>query len=495
MPMPVLTREEQTAAMEAASSDLKFLLAELQMPELLQGVFYHLGFTNVPLFAGLDRNENGVRDFLQRDFGVDPANGLADRRTVSLVVTAWEEARALKLKQMEVKVEARAAGQRAPIDLTEHTQLRRGYEARWGALTNAETPSKAYVELRLEETEQNAPQAEALNDITSVETASTDQMLGAELSANGMLRVRSATRARGKVPRDAEELRMAHKLLGNSWLFVQQKHHNRAWLSDLTAACMVKFSDYLLGPQVAGLEAKSNDIVLARPSFPLVLAFEHQIRKKVMENVRAGQGTIATNLVSVPKDTELKELHFLTPFRFQSSASGVVSGVGRQMNAPTNAGAGSPWALPSPTSMGSPGRAKGCGKNLTKGRTADGRLICYTFNNPDRSCPGTCNMIHVCLQCHQKGHKGFECPNPPVQIPSGKGGGKQRGRGGGKPRGKRRPGDSRAGEEEQRSLGRQDSGADSERSRRSDKKEKKKRRRSTSSSETRAERDAGNQRR
>ena len=494
MPLPVLTAEQQAAAMEAGSSDLKFLLAELKMPELLQGVFYHLGFSSVQLFASLDRTEDGVRDFLLRDFDLDPArNGLADRRTVSLVVTAWEEARALKLKQMEVKVEARAAGQRAPIDLTEHTQLRRGYEARWGALTNAETPSKAYIELRLEETEQNAPQAEALNDITSLETASTDQLLGAELGANGMIRVRSTTRARGQMPKDAEGLRLAHKLLGNSWLFVQQKHHNRAWLSDLTASCFVKFSDYLLGAQVAGLEAKNNDIVVARPSFPLVLAFEHQVRKKVMENVRAGQGTLASNLVTVPKDTELKELHFLTPFRFQSSASGMLGGIGRLPGVPTAASQGTPWALPSANASGPPGRAKGCGKNFTKGRTADNRLICYTYNNPDRTCPGTCNMLHVCLQCHQKGHRGFECPNQPVQIPSGKGGGKQRGRGGGK-RGKRRPGDSRAGEEEQRSLGRQGSGADSERSHHSSKKEKKKRKRSTSSSVTREERDAGNRR-
>ena len=115
------------------------------------------------------------------------------------------------------------------------------------------------------------------------------------------------------------------------------------------------------------MEAKSNEVVMARPSFQLGLAFELACRKKAFKMVTMGTESIATALEKIQEDVELKELHFLTPFRFQRSASSQGNG--------TAAGSAGPLALPPANygGCGSKGGNKGGGKQGKKnGKTLTG---------------------------------------------------------------------------------------------------------------------------
>ena len=154
MPRPVLSEDEKKAAMKGASSDLKFLCADLQLDTEWQEIFFHSGFNTVPLFAGLDRSEQGLRDMLEHEMGLRSADSLAARRTVSLICTVWDEARQLKDKQATSRAEAKTTGIRPPMETSDHAGMRTAYEARWGELPNAEVPSAQMCEAKLEETEQ-----------------------------------------------------------------------------------------------------------------------------------------------------------------------------------------------------------------------------------------------------------------------------------------------------------------------------------------------------
>ena len=71
MPLVVLSAEQREAAINAASSELRFHLADLGVDEELQAVLCHSGFTSLRLLAGLDETRAGVRDAIKDEFGLD----------------------------------------------------------------------------------------------------------------------------------------------------------------------------------------------------------------------------------------------------------------------------------------------------------------------------------------------------------------------------------------------------------------------------------------
>ena len=178
---------------------------------------------------------------------------------------------------------------------------------------------------------------------------------------------------------------MVHKLLGHVWLFVKTKHANRAWLIELAKKTFVKLKEFILSLKVAGVEAKKGDAIIDRPTFALTMPFEFELRK--VKRVRAGLCTIDEGIKAMIKDAELKELHFLTPFRFQGTAQSTGSGSNIsqgqvQMRMPEQ---------PFPREKGKGKKGKGkCkeGGKAKRGKTPDGSPICYSYNNPDRTCGG-----------------------------------------------------------------------------------------------------------
>ena len=63
----MLTEAERTAAEEAAQSDLKWLMADNEVPQAVQQALYHGGYTKVKIFAGLGESRTEVRDALRTD--------------------------------------------------------------------------------------------------------------------------------------------------------------------------------------------------------------------------------------------------------------------------------------------------------------------------------------------------------------------------------------------------------------------------------------------
>ena len=178
--------------MKGATTDLKFLMAEMGVEEDVQAAIYHFGFNSVGLFATLAGDMVSFRQALVDEFGMTTAGDLQMRAKVARLVQCWEQAREQKSKEIAAKADNKAGNipQLAP------TQEVRGmivaYEKRFLApgkkLPRMETPSRGFIGKKLKETEENEPIAELLSEVTGLEDGE-ENYLNAEVGVDGKIRV------------------------------------------------------------------------------------------------------------------------------------------------------------------------------------------------------------------------------------------------------------------------------------------------------------------
>ena len=70
MPLVHLSAEDKSKAMESASSDLKWLLADNDVSEDIQAVLFHVGVRHMKIFSGLGESRAEVRTALKADIGL-----------------------------------------------------------------------------------------------------------------------------------------------------------------------------------------------------------------------------------------------------------------------------------------------------------------------------------------------------------------------------------------------------------------------------------------
>ena len=130
MPLAVIAPADQIAAKEAAGSDLQYHLAELGVADEVQLALYANGVTSLRIFAGLDESREKIRECLKNDLGLDAADGMAARRQVAMVISAWEAARAQVNAEDLARVEAKAHSLPRPVGTTELAAMRRVAETK-----------------------------------------------------------------------------------------------------------------------------------------------------------------------------------------------------------------------------------------------------------------------------------------------------------------------------------------------------------------------------
>ena len=314
----------------------------------------------------------------------------------------------------DTKADAKANRLSRPVAQTDMASMIQAYEAVHGLLPSRETPSKGFLGSKLEQVEANEPIAEILSEVTSRDEGEED-FLGATVTSAGQIQLQRGTR-KGSMPIDPEELRLKHKLLGNTWTFIRFRHSNRLWLADMEPKVFRRFSDWILGETVYGLRAAGG----VGPTWKLVLDFEKEARKAAYERVRRGKSnTIAIALQEVEDDAMLRNLFLITPFTLghQSGPVRQIDPTGgreqkdkkkkKQKKAKKDKGGVK-------DDDGNKGKGKGKGKVKLMAKTADGRMICFAYNNEKEGCTGSCSMLHVCRVCGGD-HPMFECPKAKKQ--------------------------------------------------------------------------------
>ena len=203
MPLQIISADERAAAIGSASSDLKWVLADNEVSEEVQGVLYHVGVNRLKIFSGLGENRTEVREALKSVLGIDSADGAIARIQVALVLAAWDASRSLITQDLKDRAEHRSSDQPRPVHHQELVALRSAFEVKFYKLDNREVPSKSYLGSKQEEIEEGEPRAESLRDVSSREDHESSY-LTADISTDGIVKVKKGVKE-GLLPTNSED--------------------------------------------------------------------------------------------------------------------------------------------------------------------------------------------------------------------------------------------------------------------------------------------------
>ena len=396
MPPIVLSQAQIEAAFQAASSELKFHLAELGVDEELQAILFHSGFTSLRLLAGIDETRAGVRDAVRDEFGIDYTASLDNRKKVALLLSAWEGAKVQVEAEDKQKAESKASSVPRLMGITEHALMRTAVENVIGTFRETEVPSKSFLSAKMEQIENNDPRVEDLKEVTCVEDSEVDLMAGYVDVTSGTFRMRPSKSTIG-LPENPEELRQRHRRIAIAWTMLATKHTNRSWIGRDHIETYRKLSDHVLGKHIAGLTSSDSSGSTLRASWQQVLSYDHEVRKEAYKRIRHGEsGDIATALGAACADPTLLQLYFIIPLTLSSTRS---RGSGLSHERPV-------WQHPGKGDSKGDGKGpnrKGGGKKDSKhGKIPVQKKVvkyCYKYNS-NKGCPGGCGYDHLCQKCN-----------------------------------------------------------------------------------------------
>ena len=247
----------QTVDLAKLSSDLLFILQEAGVSLANQAQLGHLDVVSVPLFAGLDETRTKAREALAALLPLDVDASAANRLEMAKLLVAWEAAKLQTEATQRNRAEARLGTQQRLLQPSEHQAMRMAVEKVLGSLKDREVPAKQVLAAKLEMIESNMPVVELLTEVASVEDAEIESFEAKIDPVTNTLKIKSGKHSVA-APSTPEELRLRHRRIGLAWDMLSTKHSNRAWLSPNMTDCLRRFSDFILGTQVAGLVAGTN---------------------------------------------------------------------------------------------------------------------------------------------------------------------------------------------------------------------------------------------
>ena len=401
-------------------ANLALVLQEAGVPVALQ---YNLTlqFQTVRRFSAYEDDRAGLRKALEADFALKP-DDLEKRAAIASVISAWEAAGQLNLKETELKAEARILGVTKPLTQTDRAAMRHAFEASHGKLEEQFEPSEDYLAAKMDEVETHEPVASPLSEVTSRKTAKT-QGLQTSLDASGQIRV-VKSRQKGSLPQGTEELRTVLRVEANLWCMLAAQYRNKEFLRGMEPGCWADYVGFLLGekcylmkvPTPSG-KGQSSEHVSLKPPWSVMIAFEHELRKEAIKRAVTGNRPLADTILEVTKNPQLKEQFFTSPIalqpRFQGGHDNKRAWGSRWTDMPDtwvdrNTWQRTAWKgkkgdkgrkgfrgkAPDGKAGGADQKGGKSSENQLLSRTPDGREICFPFNA--QGCDGSCGRVHVC---------------------------------------------------------------------------------------------------
>ena len=420
--MAAPTPEEQKAWLTSnVAADLTYIWEAMGVTLDRQ---YELGqnYHNVSLFAALADSKQEARTALARDLGIDPAANAGARAGLAAVVASWQQAADTAEKERGLKAEARAMGLPKPLFQTERQAMRVAVERLLGAMDEKEEPSPDYLAVKLEEVEGGDLQASSLDEVGCVKDELHGQ-LQSSLDSGGRLRI-IKEKKKAKMPVNSEELRAKIRIECNTMLMLAARFRNKTWFEELSTKTFQRYVDFLLGDKIYQLQIPKGDgssqSMAASPSWDLMIAFEHKLRKEAYRRTSREGKSLNTTLEEVITDATLKETYFVTPLtlalaRRNTSSAPAAAGGGNYGKWRGNDTTGNNKQRPGPKGSGKGKSRKGrLGADSKAGfvysTTPDGRQVCYAFNSQNNTCRGNCGRVHVCQFCLSPKHNRHSCP-------------------------------------------------------------------------------------
>lgn len=409
-----VTAAEQQAALEKASADLKFLLSKEGVSVLNQAKIFHVGITTMQLFSTFVSDEKDLRDMLKVNLELDPSQDIAHRVQVAAFTCAFLSARVRREKQSEVDAEMQSRQMIKPLPKSDYLAMRIAFESKFDKMDDKHTPSRDYLERKMEDIESGEWRAEPLSEAASKDELEPD-ILTPVWDASGKLTVKKQSTT-VPLPVNPEELRRRLHILGSGLVMLGMRHTNRPELQGISPNDIHKYLDYLLGEHCYGMVAKSAEgYTVATVPWALVIAYEHAIRKRACRLLNEGAHTsFLLALREAMLDPVTKERNFTTPLALSASKSKSEVAYSDNRETSRDRGLGSKGHKKSNfKGVGKKGNFKGSGKGSSKGasKTPEGKPICFRFNNPRTGCTSKkCRFSHSCGFCFSKAHPSYQCP-------------------------------------------------------------------------------------
>lgn len=427
-------------------ASLKYLLDESRVPLFLQEKLAEEDIVTLSQFVNLDSSKDALRTMLAEEWNYVPASHPGTRSGVAAFLSAWDDACIRRATESQEAATARASRLPRTLPVSDHLLLRKSFQASYVKkplkFPNEVCPSNHYIEHRLNMIEEGEQRAEALSKVTTradgEETPSTD----VSLAVGGSIRV-FRTPKDGCMPRDTEELRAKLKVWGTSWIFASLKLSSRPALAGITPEIVADYADFLCGPRVLNLSCKGpNGETVTKPTFDQVLGYDYAIRSAVADLMNDGS-TFVDALHEAMNDKEVRDRGFFQQVVLGGLASAIAQFRSAASSSQRSRSPPPPRAPRAPRDYqrndknhenyynfgkgkgkedkkgkGKWGKGKGKGKGKdggashVKGRSSDGRLICFGYNDRSGCKKDKCNMIHICSTCESTEHAAFDpkCP-------------------------------------------------------------------------------------
>ena len=383
--------------LKKGSSDLRFTLSRNDVADDLQAAFFTNGVTTVQKFSSFFRTEDDLITVLRDSFNVDANTGLQERAQVASVICAWRETQTKQKRQAEVEAEMDTREWTKPIPTGDYISLRNAFMRVNGRIEDRVTPSKEYLEKKLQELENGEFRAELLSEVVSKDEVDPDVMVPV-FDSKGSLSVKKGNTT-VPLPTGPEQLRRRLTVMLHAIMMLALKHSNREEIQDVNRDVFERYKDYMLGDYVWGLSStdlQGNQV--QTPPWSLILSYEQAVRKRAYSLMVSEQLKLGAALEQAWKCPVTKERHFITPLALYSKRSFPQSNQS------------SSWGDWNPKGKGknAKGSQKGKAKGKGVGTAPDGSKICFRFNQGKCSY-SKCKFAHLCNKCFKRGHNALNC--------------------------------------------------------------------------------------
>lgn len=380
-------------ALRLGNSDLRFTLSKNDVGDAVQAKFFTNGVTSIQKFSSFFRDQADLVTVLANDFQLDAAASLQDRAQVASVICAWEETKTKTKRQAEMEAEMDSREWTKPIPMGDYVQMRNSFQQLMGQTEDRMTPSKEYMEKKLQELENGEFRAETLSEVVSKDEIDPDVLVPV-FDAKGSLTVKKGA-STVPLPTGPEQLRRRLTVMQNCLMMLAMKHANHEELQDIKKDTFDRDKDYLLGDYVWGLS--STDLQgqqIQTPPWSLILSYEQAIRKRAYSFMVLEKLKLGAALEKAWKCAVTKERHFITPLSLYSK---------RSYSSGQNPGTWSPKGKGKGKSL-----SKGSNQSKGKGQSPSGEKICFRFNQGKCSYK-KCKFAHICDKCFKSGHNRLNC--------------------------------------------------------------------------------------
>ena len=387
--------------------ELQSLLDARKVDVSVQAALYDAKIEDLSLLSAVAISRDELKVFARAHLGVDPAARPEDMVKFATLFLAWQSASS-RVKVMD-EMNSELSAQKLPKNIPplELMSLRTLFERQFYKMKDSEIPAKASFEDLCEQLEAGELRPMSLRHFGSKSDNEDSESGTLQLGSSGQVKIRRS-KIETSAPTDLEGLRGKIVLMANHFIFAKLRYSHRTSLASVTPFTFLDYLGYLTGKHVAQMETQTTDgVTLHRPSLKLIMNYDYQMRKEVIEQMNEGT-SMEEALQSIVKSSDVRERHFSTPLAVSSAAQSLEKLRGAQEDKFWKRGGPYP-----PINPKGKGKSKHKGKGKYKGEflhstTPDGRQLCFAWNNKAEGCKGECNRVHACRICLSTAHPTYQ---------------------------------------------------------------------------------------